>query len=100
MSTPDPVMDTPAKLSFSDLGALNPIPEEAQASFTGREKKCSDPGVGPMTTGDLVMDTPTKPPFGDSGALDSIPEEAKASSTGREEDALIPAMSPCQQEIQ
>ena len=84
MTTEDPVMRAPTKLPSSDLGALNPTPEEAQASSTEREGEFPNPSDEPITTGDPVMDTPTKPPFSDPGALNPIPEEAQASSTERE----------------
>ena len=87
-------LPTPTKLPFSDSGALNPIPEEAQASSTGREGECPNSGDEPMTTGDPVTDTPAKLSFSESGALNPIPEEAQAFSTKREEGCLIPAMGP------
>ena len=49
----------PTKPPFSDSGALNPIPEEAQVSSTGREEECPNPSDEPMTTGDPVIDTLT-----------------------------------------
>ena len=53
-------MDAPTKPLYSDSDALNPIPEEAQASSTGREEGSPNPSDEPMTTGDLVMDTLSK----------------------------------------
>ena len=94
MTTGDPVMGTPAKPPFSDPGAPNLIPEETQASFTGRKWECPNPSDEPMSTPDPVMDTPAKLSFSDLGALNPIPEEAQASFTGREKSALIPALGP------
>ena len=52
-------LPNPAKLPFSDLSALNPIPEEAQASPTGREEECLNPSDEPLATEDPVMGTLT-----------------------------------------
>jgi len=72
------------------LGALNLIPEEAQASSSGRKEERPNPSDESMTTGDPVIDTPAKVPFSESGALKPIPEEAHPSSTGREEERSRP----------
>jgi hypothetical protein len=39
---------------------MNPIPEGAQASSTGREEGCLNPSDEPMTTEDPVMGTLTE----------------------------------------
>ena len=83
-------MDTPTKLSFDDPGALDPIPEEAQAPFTGREGECPNPSDGRANS----LPTPTKLPFDDPGALNPISEEAQALSTGKKGSTPTPAMGP------
>jgi len=80
-------MDTPTKLPFDDPGALDPIPEEAQAYFTGREGERPNPSDGRANS----LPTPTKFPFDDPGALDPIPEEAQASFTGKEGECPNPS---------
>jgi hypothetical protein len=58
-------MDTPTTHPFSDSGAINPIPEGAQALSLGRYEEFPDPSGEPMTTGDPVIDTLAKlPRFG------------------------------------
>ena len=57
-------LPTPTKLLFSDPGALNIIPEEAQASFTGKEEECPNPNDERANS----LQTPAKLRFDESGA--------------------------------
>ena len=72
---------------FSDSGALNPIPGEAQASSTGREEECPNPSDGPMTTEDPVMDTLT-------ARLTYLELQPKIWQRGPTSDAGPPGRSP------